>query len=179
MNIFYLDSDPVIAAKAMTDKHVVKMILESAQLLSTAHRVLDGEPIVQMSASGRRLTRYTHPTLDDVLYKSTHTNHPSGIWSRESKSNYLWLYQHFMALCSEYTQRYNKTHTTYIKLHNILNNAPQNISNTNPTKIKLAMPTEYHLSDEIESYRLYYEKEKINNQHDRARYLTVLFNQES
>jgi hypothetical protein len=60
-----------------------------------------------------------------------------------------------------------------------LSNAPQNISNTNPTKIKLAMPTEYHLSDEIESYRLYYEKEKINNQHDRARYLTVLFNQES
>ena len=43
MNIFYLDRDPVIAAQMMCDKHVVKMILESAQMLSTAHRVLDGD----------------------------------------------------------------------------------------------------------------------------------------
>jgi hypothetical protein len=179
MNIFYLDSDPVIAAKAMTDKHVVKMILESAQLLSTAHRVLDGEPVVQLSASGRRLTRYTHATLDDVLYKSTHINHPSNIWLRESKSNYLWLYKHFIALCYEYTNRYQKIHSTYTKLHNVLNHSPDNILDTNQTKVKLAMPIEYHLNDAIESYRLYYEKEKINNQHDRTRYLTVLFNQES
>jgi len=174
MNIFYLDHDPVIAAKAMTDKHVVKMILESAQLLSTAHRVLDGEPMVQLSAAGRRLTRYSHPTLDDVLYKSTHINHPSGVWARESKENYLWLYKHFLALCSEYTNRYGRTHLTYEKLGTILGSPPLSIADTPFTTIKLAMPIPYHLPDPVEAYRYYYESEKLHIPSDINRYNAVL-----
>jgi hypothetical protein len=175
MNIFYLDSDPVIAAQAMTDKHVVKMILESAQLLSTAHRVLDGEPVVQLSVNNRRLTRYTHPTLDDVLYKSTHINHPSGVWARESKNNYIWLYKHFVALCDEYTARYSKVHASYQKLNTILSEPPRSISDSPFTPIKLAMPTQYHLPNAVEAYRLYYEAEKLSAPKDIQRYQTLLF----
>ena len=174
MNIFYLDHDPVIAAKAMTDKHVVKMILESAQLLSTAHRVLDGEPMVQLSAAGRRLTRYSHPTLDDVLYKSTHINRPSGVWVRESKANYLWLYEHFLALCAEYTNRYNKVHATYEKLGQLLSTPPLAIAGSPFTPIKLAMPVPYQLSDPVEAYRYYYESEKLQIDKDWKRYREVL-----
>ena len=94
MNIFYLDSDPVKAAKVQYNKHVVKMILESAQMLCTAHHLLD--PC----------------NSDDIPYKIAHKNHPSTIWVRQSASHYLWLYHHMIALGEEYTRRYNKTHLT-------------------------------------------------------------------
>jgi hypothetical protein len=175
MNIFYLDNNPVVAAQAMTDKHVVKMILESAQLLCTAHRFLDGEPEIQLSANGRRLTRYSHPTLDDVLYKSTHVNHPSGVWVRESKANYLWLYEHFLALCAEYTNRYNKVHATYEKLGQLLSTPPLAIAGSPFTPIKLAMPVPYHLPDPVEAYRYYYESEKLSSPKDITRYNNILF----
>lgn len=175
MNIFYLDSSPSIAAKAMTDKHVVKMILESAQLLCTAHRVLDGEPMIQLSTNGRKLTRYSHPTLDDVLYKSTHINHPSGVWVRESQENYEWLYKHFLALCEEYTSRYNKVHATYSRLASVLSIAPVSLVCFPFTPMKLAMPKPYHLPDPVESYRLYYEAEKLFKDSDVQRYHKILF----
>jgi len=85
MNIFYLHTDPTVAARAMTNKHIVKMILESAQLMSTAHRVLDGTPYTRLSKSGARLKRYHHPL---PLYEATHINHPSAVWVRESGRNY-------------------------------------------------------------------------------------------
>jgi hypothetical protein len=179
MNIFYLDNNPSVAAKAMTDKHVVKMILESAQLLCTAHRVLDGEPVIEMSSNGRRLTRYSHPTLDNVLYKSTHVNHPSGVWVRESKANYLWLYEHFLALCTEYNKRYSKIHATYEKLGSLLKKTPLSLTRSPFTPIKLAMPTPYHLSDPVESYRLYYESEKLFLASDINRYHKILYQEDS
>jgi hypothetical protein len=179
MNIFYLDHDPMVAAQAMTDKHVVKMILESAQLLCAAHRVLDGESVIQLSANGRRLTRYSHPTLDDVLYKSTHINHPSGVWVRESKANYLWLYEHFLALCAEYTNRYKKVHATYEKLGALLNTPPLAIVSSPFTPITLAMPAPYHLPNPVEAYRYYYESEKLSSLKDIARYHTILFERKS
>jgi len=175
MNIFYLDHNPKVAAQAMTDKHVVKMILESAQLLSTAHRVLDGEAVIELSKNGRRLTRYSHTTLDDVLYKSTHINHPSGVWVRESQTNYMWLYEHFIALCNEYTARYNKVHASYTKLAHVLSVPPFNIAGSPFTPIKLAMPTPYHLPDVVEAYRMYYEAEKLSQPHDISRYQKILF----
>ena len=88
MNIFYLHSDPVVAAQKQYNKHVVKMILESAQLLCSAHHMLDSEI--------------------DVPYKLTHKNHPSAVWTRQSKQNYAWLYFHMLALGDEYTKRYGK-----------------------------------------------------------------------
>lgn len=89
MNIFVTSQCPIKCSQEMTNVHVVKMILESAQLLSTAHFVLDG---VQ------------------VGYKPTHKNHPCTIWTRETAGNYAWLYNHFKALCREFTARTGKTH---------------------------------------------------------------------
>ena len=111
LNIFYVDSDPIEAAQSLVDKHVVKMILESAQLLSTAHRIIDGREIEGVSKSGRKARRWI---LDDarepVLYTATHVNHPSAIWARTSILNYNWLADHFFALLNEYTYRYDKHH---------------------------------------------------------------------
>ena len=95
MNIFYLHEDPKTCAEMHCDKHVVKMILEYAQLLSTAHHVLDDV-----------LT--PHP----LLYKQTHKNHPSAIWARNSDKNYDWLWLLLDKLCKEYTKRYNEVHKT-------------------------------------------------------------------
>lgn len=144
MNIFYIDHDPVVAASMMTNKHVVKMILESAQMLSTAHRILDGD---------------VHPTLYKIAYK----NHPSTVWTRSSKQNYMWLYRHFTALCDEYTRRYNKTHATDIKLRHLLSLPPSNIADVGFTHPPTCMPDQYKRSTSLDSYRTYYYYEKIKD----------------
>lgn len=173
MNIFYLDRNPITAAKAMTNKHVVKMVLESAQLLSTAHRVLDGIPTIQLSKSGARLTRYAHS--NDVLYKSTHINHPSAVWVRTSIANYMWLYKHFCALCDEYTARYGKVHATDARLRAVLATPPVALTSDIPTLIPCAMPDEYvYAADPVLSYRIYYMREKLHDMDDIARFGSVL-----
>ena len=90
MNIFITNICPVKSAQNLDDKRVIKMILESAQLLSTAIRYFNIE--------------------HKDLYKSTHVNHPSSVWVRQSKQNYMWTFNHYMALCNEYTNRYGKVH---------------------------------------------------------------------
>lgn len=178
MNIFYIHENPKIAAQAMTDKHVVKMILESAQLLSTAHRVLDGEEFIQLSKSGARLKKWSHPNQewDMTLYKSTHINHPSAIWARQSSANYMWLYEHFVALCEEYTARYNKIHATEKLLKDILLYSPLRIPHIGPTPILIAITdTQWHVKDNpVQSYRNYYEGEKLTTEKDIERYYNVL-----
>jgi hypothetical protein len=155
MNIFYLHQDPNIAAKAMTNKHVIKMILESAQLLSTAHHILDGE----------------NSPYKELLYRRTHANHPSAIWVRESSANYQWLYEHFTALGAEYTERYGKTHKSIRQLSNILKNIPHNIQCGKATPIKIAIAnTTWHHRDPVTSYRNYYENEKLKTSEDLSRY---------
>ncbi len=113
MNIFYLDKRPDDCAEMHCDKHVVKMILESAQMLSTAHRVLDGDKV--------------HPDL----YKIAHKNHPSTIWTRSSIQHYSWLFRLFRMLSAEYSLRYSngefKVHKSWDKLGKILEWAPKNI----------------------------------------------------
>ena len=99
MNLFYLHRDPVEAARMQCDRHVVKMILETAQMLSTAHNELDG---------------------DQVAYKSTHKNHPSTVWVRSSAAAYEWAFTHMMALHDEYRKRYGKTHKTIVDHANAL-----------------------------------------------------------
>lgn len=161
MNIFYLDTDPVKAAQMNCDKHVVKMIIECAQLLSTAHRFLDGELWVDAS-SGRKLKRWklSDPAKEEIIYKATHINHPSAVWARESKENYEWLYTHFMALCNEYTHRYGKIHLTQTKLENELDKVPENIPNIGLTKMPQAMPDYCKHADSVQAYRTYYINEK-------------------
>ena len=82
MNIFALSSDPFESAQMMCDKHVVKMIIETAQLLSTAHRVLDGEQYTDKTSNGRSIQRWRLTDAYDMensLYKATHINHPSAV----------------------------------------------------------------------------------------------------
>ena len=107
MNIFYLHRNPEKSAKLHCDKHVVKMIIEYAQMLSTAHRMIDGEQYYDLSKNGRRIARWRHPNsnLENVLYKASHQNHPSAVWVRENAIQYQYMYDLFVALCDEYTYR--------------------------------------------------------------------------
>jgi hypothetical protein len=131
MNIFYLDKDPKVCATMHCDKHVVKMIIEYAQLLSTAHRVLDGVSKNVLTKSNRKYTTWIHPIIlmETTLYKSTMRNHPSAIWVRQSLSHYVYLKELWKNLCAEYTYRYGKVHITYTKLIDVLEVNPTNIPN--------------------------------------------------
>jgi hypothetical protein len=133
MNIFVLDYDPVNAAKMQCDKHVVKMPLESAQLLCSVY------------SKGK------------APYKRTHYNHPCSIWTRKSKNNFLWLVEHGIALCDEYTFRYGKIH----KSKQVINWCKKNINviefeSIKKTKFALCFDEKYHVGIAVKSYREYY-----------------------
>ena len=144
MNIFYLDKCPRKAAELQYNKHVVKMILESAQMLCTAHHVLDNRV---------RL-------LDDIPYKIAHVNHPSTKWVRENSLHYDWLYDHMMALGDEYTKRYGKTHLSITKCAEILSDAPRGMRNKPFEQPPQCMPDEYKDECSIQAYWNYYIGEK-------------------
>lgn len=162
MNIFILDRDPIIAAQLQCDKHVVKMIVESAQMLSTAHRMCDGYVEKRPSKSGKRMINYwVHPQAhkEERLYKAVHHGHPSTVWTMESDRNYKWHYDHFVALLDEYTYRYGKNHSSD-KLKDILVLPPRNIMRRGLTPFKLAMadyPECIALGDPVEAYRAFYQ----------------------
>ena len=140
MNIFYLHSNPKVAASYFYDKHKVKMILESAQMLCTAHIALGNE---------------------NVPYKKSHLNHPSSVWVRANNENYQWLYDHMLALGKEYTKRYNKTHLTITKCKDILAIAPSSIPAGSFNEPPQCMPDEYKVeNDSVSAYWNYYEQEK-------------------
>ncbi len=137
MNIFVLDDNPVKAAYMMCDKHVVKMILESNQMLSTV--------------------AHTHGHM--APYRSTHANHPCTRWAGESLANWQWLIAHSRALCEEYTRRYGKIHksqavTEWAEALDIV------LPDIGLTPFPLAMPDQYKTADPVESYRRYYAGEK-------------------
>jgi len=152
MNIFFLDWNTEKCAKYHCDKHVVKMILETAQLLCGAHHVTH-----QVS------TKYpptTDQVNDQVPYKLSHKNHPCAIWTRESLSNYLYLCDLGLELCKEYTYRYGKRHKSQDVIEWCLTNRP-NIHDVDFTTPPLAMGDEFKVgNDVIESYRNYYRKAK-------------------
>lgn len=165
MNIFYLSSDPVECATFHVDKHVVKMILEYAQLLSTAHRVIDGKECVVTSKTGRKQKAWVlSDNRSNELYKATHINHPSAKWVRDSIYNYQWLYKLFCATCDEYTYRYGKKHLTDTKLRNILKQPPISIDASKPFSAPWrAMPDDVKIgNDVLSSYRNYYIKNKVS-----------------
>jgi hypothetical protein len=162
MNIFYLDNDVRKCAEMHVDKHCVKMILEYAQLLSTAHRVLDGTLSVGLSETGRKQTRYVLPDgREPKLYVATHINHPSAVWVRKNQQNYIWLSQLLHALCKEYTYRYGKIHKVERDgLLEELYNWPMDIPIGDFTEPTPAMPDDVKVAgDSIKSYHNYY----INN----------------
>jgi len=164
VNIFYLDKHYRTCAKQHVDKHVVKMIVEYAQLLSTAHRVLDGEEYEGRTANNRRIRRFkmANSNIENTLYKASHINHPSAIWVRESSQHYWWLYLLFRELCMEYTHRYGKIHSTESKLGEILQIKPKNIKDNGFVEPPQAMPDYCKVpGDSIKAYQMYYVNEKI------------------
>ncbi len=157
MNIFYLHSNPKICAQQHVDKHVVKMILEYAQLLSTTHRFLDGTETLTISGAGRKVKRWKLPDeRDAILYEATHIQHPSAIWTRQSAENYAFLWKLFNCLLDEYTFRYEKQHATS-RLLMPLKTLPNQILSKGFTQPTPAMPDEYKVAgDSVASYRNYY-----------------------
>ena len=158
MNIFYLDKNEESCAQYHNDKHVVKMILEYAQLLSTAHRITDGVLSVGLSKTGRKQTRYVlSDERNDVLYTATHVNHPSAKWARHSAGNYHWLYSLLNNLCKEYTHRYGKHHVVETKVLPTLALVPNGLAAGEFTPPWRAMPDDVKIGDDsLASYRNYY-----------------------
>jgi hypothetical protein len=154
MNVFFLDRDPQVAAQAHCDKHVVKMILESAQLLSTAHRVLDGNE-----------KGILPDARDSVLYKATHRNHPSAVWVRRELDHYRWVHDLLYFLIGEYRYRYkDRPHATE-RLLPFLLDAPYNIPMDGGFIMEeppQCMPDDSKNPDTVIAYRTYYAKHKYS-----------------
>lgn len=164
MNIFYLDQDIIECAKFHCDKHVVKMPTEHIQMLSTAHRVLDGHEVTIMSTSGRKTKGYrlSDQYDNEVFYKATHVNHPSAIWARSNRSCYEYLYMLTVALCEEHTHRYGTIRSCIVSgLLDRLATPPKNIRRGDFTEPPPAMPEAYIVAgDSVTSYRTYYSNDK-------------------
>lgn len=141
MNIFFLHRDPKICAEQHCDKHVTKMTLETAQLLSTAHHKLSSSP---------------HPNL----YRINHVNHPTSIWVRQTVDQYNWTYELFYCLSQEYTRRYSKIHKSWTRMHKILQDPPDTLLKTGWTDPPQCMPDYCKMDDTINAYKNYYIKEK-------------------
>ena len=144
MNIFYLDEDYKVAAAYHCDKHVIGMIKETAQMLCTAHRVLDGNEYAD-----------TH-----LMCAEAHVNHPSTQWVRGSAKQYKWAYNLFCELIKEQKRRYGTLHT-YARLMKPLMKKPTNISNGVFIQPPQCMPDEYKCVDSVEAYRQFYAKDKV------------------
>ena len=144
MNIFAVHDNPVIAAHMLCDKHVVKMIVEGCQMLSTIHRI-NGSHIIYAPVE---------------LYKQSFQNHPCTIWARENIENYYWLAYHTNELSREYTLRYNRQHKAHEMTEWFLKNPPCNIPQARLTPFAQAMPDKYKDSDPVQAYRKYYINEK-------------------
>lgn len=137
MNVFALHYDPRQAARWHCDAHVVKMVLETAQLLCTAH----------------------HLTGSTAPYRPTHANHPCAVWARDSQANYLWLCELGLELCREYTARYGRVHASEKVLWELSRNAPD-LPYRGLTPFAQAMPKDLKGSDPVEAYRRYYQTKR-------------------
>lgn len=139
MNIFVLDENPRLCAQQHIDKHVVKMPLETAQMLCTAISVCGGESV----------------------YKVAHKNHPCSIWARETRSNFVWLVELGWELCLEYQFRYGKTHKCLSVINDCLMKF-QYIPEGEATSFVQAMPEEYKRIDPTDAYKAYYVGAKVS-----------------
>lgn len=140
MNIFILDVDPKKAARDQCNKHVVKMLLESAQLLSTV-LFLRGVDVKQLH------------------YRPTHIKHPSTLWAAKDPANLAWLYAHAEALCDEYTRRYHKKHRSETVIKS-MKHMLQTLDWNSTTTFAQAMPEQWKHVDAVTAYRSYYIAEK-------------------
>lgn len=142
MNIFVVNQDPVIAAQSLCDRHVPKMLLESAQLLCSAFHT-------------------NGPLVLNIPYKLSYKNHHCTKWARQSTDNFNWLLQHAKGIASEFNLRFNKLHSC----EKILSWCEQNMSElafpaTSLTDFAQAMPVTYKNKDVVKAYRAYYKTDK-------------------
>jgi hypothetical protein len=139
MNIFAVDRDPRRAARCLGDRHVVKMTLETAQILCTVARL-----------HGHR-----------APYRSTHVHHPCVVWAAERHANFRWLVLHGLALAEEYERRFGRKHRSGRVIGSIARRQagpPKDGKRRSP--FALAMPEQYRGRDAVASYRRYYRGEK-------------------
>lgn len=142
MNIFYLDHDPRRAAEMMHDKHVVKMILETAQILST---VCD-----------------RHGSWTEEMYRPTHPHHPSVLWAGDSSAHFHWLVEHGQHLCNEYNYRYGRFHKSGPVIDLCGAEAPAHFPARTWVQPTQAMPDEFKVAgDSVAAYRAYYLGRKV------------------
>lgn len=144
MNIFFVDMCPMRAAQSLHDKHVVKMVLELAQMLSAAHHL-----------NKSRVT-------SQRVYKLTHRHHPMTKWVSAHEAHYKWAFHHFLALLDEYTYRYGKRHKCS-DLVGALSIVPSFLGTSKPCNPPLCMPDEYKDANthHVISYRAYYVSSKL------------------
>lgn len=138
MNIFYIQEDPILAAKDLCDQHILKMGIESAQMLCTAHWL----------------------TGNEAPYKKAHVNHPSTIWTRLSIQHYNWLVEHARGIFSEYTERYKKIHKTEAVLKWLDANRPK-LPDQGFIPPPQCMPDELKNENTVKAYRDFYIYDKI------------------
>ena len=138
MNVFYVDHDPAQAARDLCDKHIPKMLVETCQMLSTAHRVYQPDK------------EHTQR-----LYKAAYLNHPCSVWVREAKDNYYWAYFHAVELNKEFTRRYGGTHAS-ARLLDALAEVPFDREGSTPPALAMLDGIKALTSDPVEAYRLYY-----------------------
>ena len=165
MNIFVLDRDPEIAAKYHCNKHVVKMILESGQMLCGAHWLSflhkNGKDLKSFKRvrDAQAWLRENMPKHKQPPWKLSHANHPCSVWTRESKDNYRWHCELGLALCAEYTRRYGKIHKSE-QLHNWLTDNVPDIPDIGRTEHPACMPDDCKVDSVVESYKNYYREYK-------------------
>ena len=147
MNIFVTDPDPIVSAQCLPDKHIVKMPLETCQMLS----------IVASEKWGHNFG--TLPRADGQPYKTdkgAFRNHPCTIWANEFVLNWRWLIKHGLAMCHEYTHRYNKRHTCHDTLLVADNIFPYgNEYGMMPTPFAFAGPDQFKHDETIDIFTKY------------------------
>lgn len=151
MNIFVLDLDPIKAARMHCDKHTPKMCVEAAQMMASALR-RHGATDEQMP-----LTKSGTP------YKGGYARHPCTVWAGDSANNLLWLADHAKALCSEYTNRFNKVHACEAPINQMAMLIPLTpiFNFTGLTPFAQAMPDEYRDDDVVKAYQAYYHSKQF------------------
>lgn len=154
MNIFALSYCPVESAQWQHDKHVVKMLLETAQMLSTNARLVP-EWLQDCDNAG----------ITDKLYASAYVNHPCTKWARQSLGNFRWLVMHGRALWREYDYRFGGLHKSYSQVIEPLYHVSfddMTYGGEDMTPFATAMPDSYKIAgNSVQSYRDYYTSEKI------------------
>ena len=152
MNIFYLDHDPVESARAHGDKHIVKMPLETAQLLSTVWHLFGDDCEIK-----------------NQLYKATHALHPCTQWVATNKSTYGWTYRFYVALCKEYEFRRGRIHASF-GLSKFLSIVPIGLSKGEFFAPPQCMPDEFAIETESEVGQLTYPSNSENTRQAYRRY---------